>query len=262
MDVTFFAWKPQSRSVDFAAMSAPAYRKIADALRRKIANGKFPPGSLLPTEHELCAAHQVSRHTARDALRILTEEGLIERRRGAGSIVANVARGGFTQSLSGLDDLLQYARDAKLQITSFAPVKRYSAEMAGLNLSETAEWIRIEGFRGDATRPIALTTIYLRKEYCPPATDIERWPGALNELIAQGSGVRTVKIDQRINAVTLSASDAKRLCEAPGAAALRTARQYVDVKGEVFEASVSLHPGERFTYAMTLDSGPTKPRGS
>lgn len=243
-------------------MTAPAYRKIADALRRKIATGKYPPGSLLPTEHELCAAYDVSRHTARDALRILTDEGLIERRRGAGSIVADMAKGGFTQSLSSLDDLLQYARDAKLQVLSHAPVKRHTPEMTGLKLDQRANWTRIDGFRGDATRPIALTTIYVREDLCPPASEIENWPGALNELIAHGSGVRTARIDQRINAVTLAASDAKHLCEKDGAAALRTARIYVDVKDQVFQASVSLHPGERFTYAMTLDAGPTKTRGS
>jgi DNA-binding GntR family transcriptional regulator len=243
-------------------MTTPAYRKIADALRRRITNGKYPPGSLLPTEHELCAAFDISRHTARDALRILTDEGLIERRRGAGSIVSAIARGGFTQSLTSLEDLLQYARDAKLQILGLTPVKRHTAEMSALTLDPRVHWTRIDGFRGDATRPIALTTIYVRSALCPPANEIESWPGALNELIAQGSGVRTARIDQRINAVTLSPSEARRLCEADGAAALRTVRLYLDSKGDVFQASMSLHPGERFTYAMTLESGPTKPRGS
>jgi DNA-binding GntR family transcriptional regulator len=235
-------------------MTAPAYRKIADALRRKISNGKYPPGALLPTEHELCAAYCVSRHTARDALRLLTDDGLIERRRGAGSIVADVAKGGFTQSLTGLDDLLQYARDARLQIVGLKPAKTFTAEMEGLRLDSQADWIRIEGFRGDASRPIALTTIYIREDICPAATEIAHWPGALNELIAAVSGLRTQRIDQRINAVTLSPPDAKRLCEKSGAAALRTARLYVDAQGAVIQASVSLHPGERFSYAMTLES--------
>jgi DNA-binding GntR family transcriptional regulator len=236
-------------------MTAPAYRKIADALRRKIASGKYPPGSLLPTEHEICAQHEVSRHTARDALRILTDEGLIERRRGAGSIVAAVAKGGFTQTLSGMEDLLQYARDAKLQILAQAQVKRSTPEMAAIGLDPARAWTRIDGFRGDAVRPIALTTIFVRGDLCPSADEIENWPGALNELIAKGSGVRTARIDQRINAATLSPADAKRLCEAEGAAALRTVRVYLDAKGDAFQVSVSLHPGERFTYAMTLDSG-------
>ena len=241
-------------------MTAPAYRKIADALRRKISNGKCPPGSLLPTEFELCAAYGVSRHTARDALRILTDEGLIERRRGAGSIVAAVARGGFTQSLTGIDDLLQYARDAKLQILSSGPVKRQNPEMEQLKLDPAHRWVKIEGFRGDAIRPIALTTIYVRQDLCPPAQEIEQWSGALNELIAAGSGVRTARIDQRINAVTLTGSDAKRLCETDGSAALRTVRAYLDAKGHIFQASISLHPGGRFTYAMALESSAKAPR--
>jgi DNA-binding GntR family transcriptional regulator len=260
--VTFSAQKPQQCAAKFMPMTAPAYRKIADALRRKIAGGKFPPGALLPTEYDICAAYGVSRHTARDALRILSEEGLIERRRGAGSIVSDAAKGGFTQSLTGLDDLLQYARDAKLQILKLASRAPHTPDMAALKLDPKMQWSRIDGVRGGAIRPIALTTIYVRADLCPSATQIASWPGALNELIAKRSGVRTARIDQRINAVTLTASQAKPLGEKKSAAALRTVRIYVDAKNDVFQASISLHPGARFTYAMTLEASATKTRGT
>ncbi|MFN9937264.1 MAG: GntR family transcriptional regulator, partial [Hyphomonadaceae bacterium] len=97
-------------------MSAPnsLYRRLADDLRKAIASGHYPTGSLLPTESDLCATHQVSRHTARDALRILTDEGLIERRRGAGSVViAAKPIGPFSQGWGEIGDILQYARDTR-----------------------------------------------------------------------------------------------------------------------------------------------------
>ena len=54
------------------------YRQIADQLRRSIAHGELRPGDMVPSELALAEQHAVSRGTARSALAILVEEGLIE----------------------------------------------------------------------------------------------------------------------------------------------------------------------------------------
>lgn len=67
--------------------SSPKYRRIADALKRAIAAGEFRPGDRLPGENELMDRHGVARMTARQALGVLTSEGLAEARKGAGVFV-------------------------------------------------------------------------------------------------------------------------------------------------------------------------------
>ena len=54
------------------------YRQIADQLRRSIAHGELRPGDMVPSELALAEQHAVSRGTARSALAILVEEGLVE----------------------------------------------------------------------------------------------------------------------------------------------------------------------------------------
>lgn len=66
---------------------SPKYRRIADALKRAVAAGEFGPGDRLPGENELMARHGVARMTARQALGVLTSEGLAEARKGAGVFV-------------------------------------------------------------------------------------------------------------------------------------------------------------------------------
>ena len=66
------------------ASGAPRYMALAEALRARIAGGDPAIGELLPTEHALCETYGVSRHTVREALRLLAESGLIARRRGGG----------------------------------------------------------------------------------------------------------------------------------------------------------------------------------
>jgi GntR family transcriptional regulator len=60
------------------------YRDIASELQKEIRLGTTPVGELLPTETELMARFGASRQTVREALRIITEQGLIVRRAGLG----------------------------------------------------------------------------------------------------------------------------------------------------------------------------------
>jgi DNA-binding GntR family transcriptional regulator len=66
----------------------PLSAQLAQLLRSEIRSGRLVVGDLLPSEHELADEHGVSRETARRSLTMLADEGLITRRRGVGSIVA------------------------------------------------------------------------------------------------------------------------------------------------------------------------------
>jgi GntR family transcriptional regulator len=72
----------------------PRLRSISvqDELRQRIDQGRFPAGSRLPSEPELAAELGVSRATLREALRALEDEGLLRRRQGSGTYVAERPR--------------------------------------------------------------------------------------------------------------------------------------------------------------------------
>jgi GntR family transcriptional regulator/GntR family frlABCD operon transcriptional regulator len=65
----------------------PQYKKIYELLRKHIIAGVYQEGSLLPSENELCAVHNITRPTVRQALEALVQEGFIQKRQGKGSIV-------------------------------------------------------------------------------------------------------------------------------------------------------------------------------
>lgn len=79
---------PAPASVSYASL--PLYRRITDALTQQIARGEFPLGSLLPPEVELARRFGVSRHTMRAGLDALVRAGLLERRRGKGTVVTRL----------------------------------------------------------------------------------------------------------------------------------------------------------------------------
>lgn len=63
------------------------YRPIADALRDAIQRGEYAPGDRIPGENALMAKYGVTRPTARLALDVLKNEGLVAARKGSGTVV-------------------------------------------------------------------------------------------------------------------------------------------------------------------------------
>ncbi|MEV7275093.1 GntR family transcriptional regulator [Streptomyces sp. B27] len=65
----------------------PKYQRIADDLKAAIEAGTYGPGDRLPGESALATQYDVAPLTARQALKILRTEGLVETKRGAGARV-------------------------------------------------------------------------------------------------------------------------------------------------------------------------------
>src|ERR671932_678209 len=66
----------------------PLYRQVRALLVRRLAEGVWQPGQLLPSEGQLAAELGVSQGTVRKALDALTAERLLVRRQGRGTFVA------------------------------------------------------------------------------------------------------------------------------------------------------------------------------
>jgi DNA-binding GntR family transcriptional regulator len=65
----------------------PKYAQVTGELQRRIESGEYPPGSLMPSEHQLSGEFGITRATVVRALRVLRESGWIETQQGKGSFV-------------------------------------------------------------------------------------------------------------------------------------------------------------------------------
>jgi len=94
----------------------PFYFQLAEILRAAINGGVYRPGSKLPTESELCQRHDVSRSVVRQALLLLSQDKLIETRRGRGAFV--LERKVPITLRQNLDPLLSSMNEAGFQLTT------------------------------------------------------------------------------------------------------------------------------------------------
>lgn len=234
----------------------PLYLQVAHGLRRAIESGVYPVGSSLPTEAQLCTEFDISRHTARDALRLLEQAGYVSRRRGAGTYVeANRPKNKYVQSLASIDDLFRYAHETRFVIEQTRRTSAGHALAGFLGVAIGSRWLKLTGRRYQILneRPFALTELYLDRRFEGALPAIENHRGAICALLEELFPVRIARIGQDIQAVTLSEGDAARLQVKPGAAALRVVRRYLDRDGQLLELSSNVYPATRFTYNSWID---------
>ncbi|WP_321799943.1 GntR family transcriptional regulator [Caballeronia sp. J97] len=233
------------------------FADIARELTEAIASGRYPVGSVLPTELELRDHYQTSRHTVRAALHELQQLGLVSRRKNAGTRVESARpRNEFRPTLASVDDLTQFGSE-HLRIVQSTEVIAAGHDLARtLQCVEGARFLRISSLRidgGKARAPVGWTDVYIAPDYADVADIAREQPDRLiSVLIEERYGHSIAEIQQGIQAVLVSEEMAKRLRVEPGTAALEIVRRYLDSAGRSFEVSVSIHPAERFSVAMRL----------
>lgn len=244
-------------NVGLKAGKKPRYQELAEELRAEIIRGDYPDPANFPTESMLCNRYGVSRFTVREALRSLQNEGLIQRKRGSGTVIqpASARGGALHQPMSNVGELLQYARDSKIEFTSegTAPLPRKLAVHVGATASE--RWFHFRGLRTrqGLSGPIAITDAYIHPDLIGAARQIELNRDTIFRQLELLSGVKIASVTQDIQAVPASARVAAELGVLRRSPCLRILRCYLDSAGRIMEISASYHPGDRFAYAMHIE---------
>ena len=238
--------------------SEPRYLSMFNQLSQEIADGVYPVGELLPTEHQMCEIFGVSRFTARNALRMLTDAGLVTRRPRVGSIVTlQNRRTPYVQTLETVDDLLQYTESTRFVISRWETLKlNQTVNIGSTQLTSGQTWIYGLGIRTSKAAeklPVCLTRVYINPNFKNIIPIVKRSKNAVvYRCIEKVYGVKVAHIEQQIDACAVSASDAALLMCQVGSSAMRIQRMYFDANKQLMEISDSLHPSGRFSYRMSL----------
>src|SRR5215469_8157931 len=135
----------------------PAYQRIQGALRTQIEAGELKPGDAVASERELARMHGVSLMTARHALAGLEHEGMVERRRGAGTFVAP-PRIHFNKLMSYTEQMSSRGLSPSSKLISLGTIETEQEIAARLSLPATSRLIKVERLRLGGNEPFAIET--------------------------------------------------------------------------------------------------------
>lgn len=231
----------------------PRYLALAERITEAIGEGAYEVGSLLPSEAELCTKYRCSRHTVREATRVLQDLGLVVRQQGRGTQVrASKVASRYVLAMDAIPDLWEYVKHTKLKVIRRKIIAARDA-ITLLPGSESHRWRLVEAVRcADAGEPIAWKQVYIDATYDRVLSQIGERQVPIYALIEQHYGVRTVKVRQDISAIAIPKEAAQTLQVAPGSCGLAVLRHYVGSDNTVFEVTMSVYPADRFRYSVEL----------
>lgn len=149
----------------------PMYRQIADALREKISAGELKPGDALPTESSLQEAFNVSRVTVRQALKLLTEEQIVESIQGSGTYVKEERVNYDIYQLTGFyEKLADRNLDTHSEVSIFEVLKADAKLAEKLNLSHDDKVWHVKRVRFIKQKPVNLEETWMPLAMFPDLT--------------------------------------------------------------------------------------------
>ncbi|MCC5995760.1 MAG: histidine utilization repressor [Oceanicaulis sp.] len=207
-------------------MSAPAplYQQVKQYVLDRIASGDLKPGQRAPSEAELVRALGVARMTANRALNELRDDGVITRRAGSGSFVAQPRAEG---ALLALRDIAEELADAgaphRKEVLAHALAPAGAQEAAQFDAPPGAHLVHvvIRHWRGET--PLLIEDRLIDPDVAPGADTADFSRVTTYAFLMQAAPLQDV--EHVVRAVNADAALARRLYLAPGAACLEIRRR-------------------------------------
>ena len=227
------------------------YGGLASALRDRIVQGEWAPGAAIPAESLLARTYGVALGTVRQALALLVEDGLLERRQGKGTFVSSGLMGA---------SMLRFFRFRSPQDQEAAPQSRIlarrlraadRAEAAAFGLDAGGQVMQLERLRSVQAEPCLLETIVLPLPLfgALAESDPQQWGDLLYPLYLERCGVLIQHAEDQLSFGRLTTAQARRLQLDSGHPCVLVRRQAFDRQGRCVELRSTR--GDAFAFEYT-----------
>lgn len=228
--------------------STPIYLQIAEAIGSLLTRGVLPAGYVLPPERVLCAQFGISRMTLRQAMGLLDREGLINSRRGVGTVVRNSRLRKQQQEMRSFSEDIRArggrpeSRLISLKLAIPAPPVRDLFE-----LHEQQKVYELQRVRLKDGEPLALELARIPERFCPGLERFDLARTSLFEILEQSYGLRPETCNEEISA-EIPNSQQRKLLSLPARTAVLVINRktYMD-DGRPLELTRSVYRGDRYS---------------
>jgi len=229
----------------------PLYVQLASTIRGLIETGVLRGSEALPSERDLAKATGFSRITVRNAIEDLFREGLLSRRRGAGTFVSPQIDQPLSILVGFTEDMKRRGAASKsivLEKTSGIPSPD---EALKLGLFSGDQVVRLSRVRLANGEPLAVENAVVPLSAVTPEAIGESLYDALRV-----TGHRPVRALQRLRAAIADAREAELLDVEVGTPVLHIERRAFLANGRPIEVTRSSYRGDRYDFVAELKIEP------
>jgi GntR family transcriptional regulator len=232
----------------------PLYHQVHLVLRERIEQGYYGQKGTLPAEMELAREFDVSRITVARAINDLAQQGLVERRRGAGTRIVN--RELASTVPANIDGLLENLFDmgvrTKAQVLEFGFVLAPADAQQELQVGSTElvqRAVRVRSYNGE---PFSYLVSFVPGHIGRNFTEEDMNSGSLMGLLEK-NGIRIGSAQQAFSASLADPKIAQALGVQVGTPLLAIARTVFDTTGKPVEFIRILYRTDRYQYRMSME---------
>ncbi|WP_269531500.1 GntR family transcriptional regulator [Chitinimonas sp. BJYL2] len=209
-------------------------------------------GSRLPSERELSERFGVARETLRRMLDELEEEGVVQRKHGAGTFLAGQTQAKPFQLISFSEDMRERGLSPSSKLLGTQLIAAGAKLAQTLKLSPGAQLHEIRRLRLANDQPMALETVYLVRDRLPGFDPGVIASGSLYSHLEKDCGVMLVSARQQMQATVLSEDEARLLDVAPFSPSLLIERVVTTGNGDIVEYGKSLYRADRYCFEIEV----------
>lgn len=227
----------------------PAYIKIHDTIKKDIDDGIWPIGDRLPSERTLAERFAVSRMTLRQAITLLVEEGILERRIGSGTYVASQRVQDKMRGTTSFTEIVNsQGKTPSSKLISYQKQLASDTEIKELQLEATEHVIRMERIRYADNVPLVYEVASIPEKYIRNFRRDDITEHFFKTL--ETNGFEIGKSRQIIYARSASERVASYLDVSRGHAILAMTQVSYFTNGNPFEYVRSQYVGDRFEFYL------------
>ncbi len=228
----------------------PLYHQLAEQLSRAVTGGQLQPGDPFENEVALAERLHLSRPTVRRAIQELVDQGLLVRRRGLGTTVANRKVHRRFELTSLYDDLLRDGRDPRTTVLDLLHETDQRAA-AALDLPADTTLLHVVRLRLAGEAPLAILHNWLP----PSRDDLGREELETTGLYAalRERGIKPVVAQQSIGARMPTAAERRHLAITGSQPVLTMSRMAFDAGGKAVEFGDHCYRASDYTIDLMVD---------
>jgi GntR family transcriptional regulator len=235
----------------FEKSPIPLYLQVADTMRQRIAKGVWRVGEVVPTLEDIASEFGVGRVTARQAMQILTQEGLLSPKRGKGTYVSRapvlVKSVNLQTSLADLASMYETTTPQILTIEESNRTPRIPAESGSVGPS----YVHMRRVHFLDEQPYSVISLYLLQSIFTMAP-MEFRSKAVIPILLQ---LPTIHIDDAHQTMAIETADAEvaRLLHVPaGSPIAHVERVFKDLQGQVLYYAEVCYRGDWVKWRINL----------
>lgn len=240
-------------AIDFDSPIA-YYIQLQRILQHHIELGTYPSGGKLPSEPTLCRTFNISRTVVRQALQELERDGLIYKRKGKGTFVAEAKiTESLVQKLTGFyTDMVEQGYEPTTKILLQTVLPASSKIASRLQIKPGTDVIVIERVRSVKKTPIVHVVTYLIYDKCKQAAAADLTTRSLYELLEVDCGLKITRGRRSIGANLATGKIAEHLHVPPRTPLILLESVSYLADGSPIEFYRAYHRGDKSKFRVEL----------